>query len=330
MTCQSHISVMLEEVLAATQIGDGDTVIDATFGNGGYSEAFLRAAECRVIGLDRDPDVQARATALSETYQGRFRLIETPFSEMNQHELEPVEAVVFDIGVSSMQIDRPERGFSFQKDGPLDMRMSRSGPTARDAVMSLDEGELSALFKVYGEERHARRIARRLVEARIEAPIETTAQLAQIIETTIGRSGKIHPATRVFQALRIYVNDELGELYRGLCAAETLLVPGGRLVVVTFHSLEDRIAKQFLRDRAGEVQSGSRYAPAIDAPGPAPSFRLPRRSVVKPSRAEEAANPRARSAKLRLGVRTNAPPHQPQSQGRFNSKIDVPSLERLA
>ena len=329
MSDRPHIPVMLEEVLAAADIIDGDRVVDATFGNGGYSEAFLRAADCQVIGLDRDPTVRSRADALADAYDGRFRLVETPFSEMDRHDLPSADVVVFDIGVSSMQIDQAERGFSFQKDGPLDMRMSRSGPSARDAVMSLSEAELASIFQIYGEERHARRAARRIVEARAEGDIATTAQLADILEKAIGRTGKIHPATRVFQALRIFVNDELGELYRGLCAAEALLKPGGRLVVVTFHSLEDRIAKQFLRDRAGEVEGGSRYAPAQTASGPAPSFTLPRRSVVKPSKAEEAVNPRARSAKLRLALRTDAPAH-PRDPHWSPVRRTLPSLEALA
>ncbi|WP_298918559.1 16S rRNA (cytosine(1402)-N(4))-methyltransferase RsmH [uncultured Algimonas sp.] len=330
MSARPHIPVMLDAVLDAAAVADGDTVVDATFGHGGYSEAFLRAAKCDVVGLDRDPTVQPRASELAKAYPGRFRLIETPFSDMDRHDIPPVDVVVFDIGVSSMQIDRAERGFSFQKDGPLDMRMSRSGPTARDAVMQLDEAALSTLFKVYGEERHARRAARRIVEARMDGDIATTGQLADIIETAIGRTGKIHPATRVFQALRIFINDELGELYRGLCAAEALLEPGGRLVIVTFHSLEDRIAKQFLRDRAGDVEGGSRYAPAVTREGPAPSFILPRRSVVKPSRSEEAVNPRARSAKLRMAVRTDASAHDCEAESWHPPRTELPTLERLA
>jgi 16S rRNA (cytosine1402-N4)-methyltransferase len=321
---------MLAEVLAAAKAADGDVVVDATFGNGGYSEALLTSADCSVIGLDRDPSVQSRARQLSEAYPNRFQLVETPFSQMDQHGLPMADVVVFDIGVSSMQIDQAERGFSFQKDGPLDMRMSRSGPTARDAVMNLSEVELSTLFKFYGEERHSRRAAMRIVEARADAEIETTGQLATIIEDAIGRSGKIHPATRIFQALRIYINDELGELYRGLCAAETLLKPGGRMVVVTFHSLEDRIAKQFLRDRAGEVEGGSRYAPAVVQVGPEASFTLPRRSVVKPSKSEESENPRSRSAKLRVAVRTNAPAQQGDPTTWHPKKLTLPTLERLA
>lgn len=329
MSGRPHIPVMLAEVLAAAHVTEGDVVVDATFGNGGYSEALLNSADCSVIGLDRDPSVQPRAKALSDAYPGRFQLVETPFSAMDQHDLPMADAVVFDIGVSSMQIDQAERGFSFQKDGPLDMRMSRSGPTARDAVMTLDEVELSTLFKFYGEERHARRAAQRIVEARDEGDIDTTGQLATIIENAIGRSGKIHPATRIFQALRIYINDELGELYRGLCAAERLLNPGGRLVVVTFHSLEDRIAKQFLRDRAGEVEGGSRYAPAIVKTGPEASFTLPRRSVVKPSKSEESENPRSRSAKLRVAVRTKAHAQDATPTAWHPAKLVLPTLERL-
>lgn len=330
MTGRPHIPVMLEEVLLATNFSAGDTVIDATFGNGGYSEAFLKVAKGLVIGLDRDPTVQARADQLSDAYPGRFRLIETPFSEMDQHDLPKVDAVVFDIGVSSMQIDQADRGFSFQKDGPLDMRMSRSGPTASQAVMKLDEDELATLFMVYGEERHARRAARHIIEARQEEPIRTTAQLAEIIETAIGRTGKIHPATRIFQALRIYINDELGELYRGLCAAEAILKPNGRLVIVTFHSLEDRLAKQFLRDRSGEVQGGSRYAPVAASTGPEASFTLPRRSVVKPSQTETGLNPRSRSAKLRFAVRTDAPSQGADPTGWQPVKRTLPTLERLS
>lgn len=329
MSARPHIPVMLAEVLSAAQVTDGDVVVDATFGNGGYSEALLNSADCTVIGLDRDPSVRPRAQTLSDAYPGRFQLVETPFSEMDQQDLPKADVVVFDIGVSSMQIDQAERGFSFQKDGPLDMRMSRSGPTARDAVMTLDEQELWTLFKVYGEERHARRAAQRIVEARAEDDIDTTGQLATLIENAIGRSGKIHPATRIFQALRIYINDELGELYRGLCAAERLLKPGGRLVVVTFHSLEDRIAKQFLRDRAGEVEGGSRYAPAVVQNGPDASFTLPRRSVVKPSKSEESENPRSRSAKLRIAIRTKAPAQDADPTAWHPAKLTLPTLDRL-
>lgn len=330
MSARPHIPVMLDDVLAAAAIQDGERVIDATFGNGGYSEAFLNAAEAMVIGLDRDPNVRARARELAGQYDGRFQLLETPFSEMDQHGLDSVDIVVFDIGVSSMQIDQAERGFSFQKDGPLDMRMSQSGPSARDAIRDLSAEQLAAIFRIYGEERHARRAAQQIVEARAEAEITTTAQLVEVIEKAIPRTGKINPATRIFQALRIFINDELGELYRGLCAAERLLKPGGRIVVVTFHSLEDRIAKQFLRDRCGEQEGGSRYAPAIVHNGPEASFRVTRRSVVKPSKAEEAINPRARSAKLRFAVRTHAPAQAEDLNWSAAPRANLPTLEMLS
>jgi len=200
-----------------------------------------------------------------------------------------------------------ERGFSFMREGPLDMRMEQGGgPTARDAVLHLSAGELTRIFQVYGEEKRARHVANCIVSAREQGDILTTSDLADILEKALGRRGKTHPATRVFQALRIFVNDELGELYQGLCAAERILKPGGRLVVVTFHSLEDRIVKSFLRRRAGEVRGGSRYAPEVKNDGPAPSFDLPKRSVTKPSKSEIDENSRSRSAKLRLAVRTEA------------------------
>jgi 16S rRNA (cytosine1402-N4)-methyltransferase len=304
-----HYPVMLPEVLRALDLQDGQTCVDGTFGNGGYSEAILKAADGKVIGLDRDETVLPRAEVLAADYPDRFRLIQTPFSKMDQLGLEPVDAVVLDIGVSSMQLDQAARGFSFMREGPLDMRMDvGAGPTARDAVTQLSVEELTRIFQVYGEEKRARHVANCIVSAREQGDIVTTAQLADILESALGRRGKTHPATRAFQALRIFINDELGELYRGLCAAENLLKPGGRLVVVTFHSLEDRIVKQFFRRRAGEVQGGSRYAPAVENTGPAASFDLPQRSVTKPSKTEIAENARSRSAKLRLAVRTTAAP----------------------
>jgi 16S rRNA (cytosine1402-N4)-methyltransferase len=304
---------MLEEVLSAIGPTDGETYVDGTFGNGGYTQALLDSADCKVIGLDRDPNVGPRAQELASQYGERFRLIETAFSKMDQLDLDPVDAVVLDIGVSSMQLDQGARGFSFSKPGPLDMRMGADGPSAADAVAELSREDLMRLFRVYGEERNAKRAADLIVRAREEDAITTTDGLAKLIEEGLGRpggkAGKIHPATRIFQALRIFVNDELGELSRALCAAEAILKPGGRLVVVTFHSLEDRIVKAFLRDRAGEFEGGSRYAPEVVRTGPVPSFELPRRSVVKPSKTEIELNPRSRSAKLRSGVRTDAPAH---------------------
>jgi len=281
-----HYPVMLPEVLEALNPKENESYVDGTFGNGGYSEAILKAANCNVVGLDRDPHVAPRARELSRSYDNRFRLVETPFSNMDQLDIGLVDAVILDIGVSSMQFDQAERGFSFMRSGPLDMRMGVEGPTAKDAIKYL-----------------SRRAADFIVRAREEANIDTTEILAELIEKALGRTGKIHPATRVFQALRIFINDELGELYRGLCAAEKILKPGGRLIVVTFHSLEDRIVKSFLRRRAGEVSGGSRYAPEIKRDGPEASFALGKRSVIKPSKKEVEENPRSRSAKLRFAIR---------------------------
>ena len=304
-----HYPVMLPEVLSALAMQAGETCVDGTFGNGGYSEAILKSAPCAVIGLDRDPNVMTRSDELAGEWGDKFKLIQTPFSKMDEVGLDPVDAVVLDIGVSSMQLDQAERGFSFMREGPLDMRMEQGGgPTARDAVLHLSSDELTRIFQVYGEEKRARHVANCILSAREAGDITTTSDLADILEKALGRRGKTHPATRVFQALRIFVNDELGELYQGLCAAERLLKPGGRLVVVTFHSLEDRIVKTFFRRRAGEIQGGSRYAPEIKNTGPAASFILPQRSVTKPSKTEIEENARSRSAKLRAAVRTQDAP----------------------
>ena len=302
-----HYPVMLPEVLQALNMQSGETCVDGTFGNGGYSQAILEGADCNVIGLDRDPNVKLRADEFAQAYLDRFRLIQTPFSKMDALEIGSVDAVVLDIGVSSMQLDEAERGFSFMREGPLDMRMEQGGgPTARDAVLNLSVDELTQIFKVYGEEKRARHVANCILSAREAGDIQTTTDLADILEQALGRRGKTHPATRVFQALRIFINDELGELYRGLCAAEKLLKPGGRLVVVTFHSLEDRIVKSFFRRRAGEVRGGSRYLPEVETQSVSVSFDLPKRSVTKPSKIEIEENARSRSAKLRLAIRTRA------------------------
>jgi len=322
-----HYPVMLPEVLTALSMRGGETCVDGTFGNGGYSEAILKSAECSVIGLDRDPNVEIRAVELKSDWPEKFRLIQMPFSKMDELGLGPVDAVVLDIGVSSMQLDQAERGFSFMREGPLDMRMEQgNGPTAREAVLHLSAGELTRLFQVYGEEKRARHVANCIISAREQGDIVTTADLADVLEKALGRRGKTHPATRVFQALRIFVNDELGELYRGLCAAERLLKPGGRLVVVTFHSLEDRIVKTFFRRRAGEVSGGSRYAPEVTHDGPAASFTLPKRSVTKPSGVEVEVNARSRSAKLRAAVRTNALPFE-VDDGLLPNVISLSELE---
>ena len=323
-----HYPVMLPEVLAATAAKDGETYIDATFGNGGYSEALLGAADCHVIGFDRDPNVAPRVAELTQIYDGRFELIQTPFSKLDQFDAtQQVDAVIFDIGVSSMQLDQAERGFSFMRAGPLDMRMSQSGASAADAVRHLPLEDLAAIFKIYGEERHAKRIARAIVDIRETESIVTTDRLAELIESTVGRRGKIHPATRVFQALRIYINDELGELYRGLRAAENVLKPDGRLVVVTFHSLEDRMVKQFLRDRSGEVAGGSRHMPEVAQVDNPAQFTTPKRGVVKPSKAEVEDNPRSRSAKLRYALRTKIAAKTEDYDGFLPSVMSLGDLE---
>ncbi len=311
MTEAPHISVLLEEVIEALDPGPGAVIVDGTFGAGGYARAFLdRGAE--VIGLDRDPNVQPHADRLAADFPGRFRLVRERFSHMEDAlaslGVDKVDGVALDIGVSSMQLDEAERGFSFMRDGPLDMRMGQDGPTAADLVNTTDEGDLSRLFWKYGEERQSRRIAHVLGRRRAERPFERTLDLAETVEQAVGgrRGAPVHPATRVFQALRIAVNDELGELEAGLEAAERVLKPGGRLAVVTFHSLEDRIVKSFLTERAGRLPAGSRHLPPTQQ-GPQPTFELLFKGAREPSEAEQASNPRARSAKLRAARRTDAP-----------------------
>lgn len=308
----SHLPVMLPEVLAALGPMDGETYLDGTFGAGGYSRAILDAADCALFGVDRDPEAIARAAPLRAAYPGRFSLLTGNFGDMEtllaNVGVTRLDGVVLDLGVSSPQIDTPERGFSFRFDGPLDMRMSLAGPSAADVVNEWPEEDLARIIKEYGEERHARRIARRIVQARADALIETTSRLAEIVRACVPKAkDKIDPATRTFQALRIQVNDELGELDRALSAAERLLNPGGRLVVVAFHSLEDRRVKAFLKTRAGRDGQGSRHAPPSSAPPPTPSFNLVRAGTEKPSDAESSINPRARSARLRAAIRADAP-----------------------
>jgi 16S rRNA (cytosine1402-N4)-methyltransferase len=300
-----HVSVLLDGVLAAIEPAPGKRIIDGTFGAGGYSRAFLDAG-AEVIAFDRDPTAARFAAPLAAT--GRFRLVEDVFSEMEQHVASPCDGVAFDLGVSSMQLDEAERGFSFMKDGPLDMRMARSGASAADLVNDADPAELARIFFVYGEERQSRRIAKALARRRSEQPFTRTLDLAEVVERALGgrRGAKVHPATRVFQALRIAVNAELAELEQGLDAAERLLGAGGRLAVVTFHSLEDRIVKAFFTERSGRTPGGSRHLPP-QAGGALPSFRLLFNGARTANEAEVEANPRARSAKLRAGVRTDAP-----------------------
>jgi 16S rRNA (cytosine1402-N4)-methyltransferase len=303
----SHVPVLLAEMLAALSPKDGEVYCDATFGGGGYTRAILKAANCRVLGIDRDPDAIARGEELARLFPRRFAIHRGAFGDLEELAGEPLDAVVMDIGVSSFQIDEAHRGFSFQAEGPLDMRMAADGPTAADAVNHLSEGALIELLRDYGEEDNARSIARALCQTRAAAPFTTTTQLAALVERAVGgrRGARTHPATKTFQALRILVNDELGELARALSAAERRLRPGGRLVVVSFHSLEDRMVKHFMAERAGLGGGGSRYLPEAPA-GPPPSFTLPVRKPITPQDAEADRNPRARSASLRQAVRTEA------------------------
>ncbi|RCL02674.1 MAG: 16S rRNA (cytosine1402-N4)-methyltransferase [Candidatus Tokpelaia sp. JSC188] len=303
-TYNRHIPVMLDQIVANLGDLDGALIIDATFGAGGYSRTFLRHG-ARVIGLDHDPAVIREARPIIESANGRLEVIEAPFSHLDTVIQEAPDAVVFDIGVSSMQIDQAERGFSFFKDGPLDMRMTAKGFTAADVVNLMKTDDLAKIFALLGEERYARRIAR-MIEARRQKKLFThTGDLAEAIEKLVNRKpGSIHPATRVFQALRIYVNDELNELARALFAAEKILKPGGRLLIVTFHSLEDRIVKRFFRDRSS-IKAFSRHLP--DVKTQPPSFMLLFRGIKVPKKEEILNNSRARSAKLRAGIRLDAP-----------------------
>jgi len=301
----SHAPVLLAEAMDALALADGGLYVDATFGGGGYSREMLSRADCRVVAFDRDPDAIVRGAELSESAKGKFTLHQGRFGDLS---LEQVDGVVFDLGVSSFQLDEAERGFSFQADADLDMRMEKDGLSAADAVNRLSEGALADLIYRYGEDDDSRRIARAIVQARAAAPITRTLHFAKLVEDSVGgrRGARTHPATKTFQALRMLVNDELGELARGLSAAERALKPGGRLVVVSFHSLEDRMVKHFITERADAQGRGSRYAPDLP-PERAPSFSIDRKRATVSSDAETAANPRARSASLRWATRTDAP-----------------------
>jgi 16S rRNA (cytosine1402-N4)-methyltransferase len=313
-----HVPVLVSDVIAALAMHGGETVVDGTFGAGGYTRAMLAAGAGRVIGFDRDPDaIEAGRSLVPDRYfeEGRLTLVEERFSQMDRVLAERgiglVDAIALDIGVSSMQLDRADRGFSFQADGPLDMRMSKSGLTAAEFLNSADEADIARVLRDYGEEPRARAIARAIVASR---PIERTAELAAIVRRAAGfRPGqKSDPATRTFQAVRIHLNAELDELEQGLAAAERSLRPGGRLAVVTFHSLEDRIVKRFLRERSGGTPAGSRHRPVMVDPNE-PTFERVAKPVG-PSERELAVNPRARSARLRSAVRTSAPARKEQLQ----------------
>jgi 16S rRNA (cytosine1402-N4)-methyltransferase len=299
-----HIPVMLAEVLALIAPKNGGRYVDGTFGGGGYSRAILEAADCSVLGIDRDPDAIARGQELVTRFKGRLTLVQAEFSRMDEF-AGPSDGVMLDLGVSSFQFDEPERGFSFREDGPLDMRMAKSGQSAADFVNSADEKTLTEAISRYGEERHARRIARAIIAAR---PLTRTAELADIVSKALGPQAQrfaVHPATRTFQALRITVNDELGELSRGLEAAAKILKPEGRIAVVSFHSLEDRIVKQFLSARSTTAPLASRHAPQETRKTNA-QFRLLTTTPRTPGETETARNPRARSARLRAAERLAA------------------------
>lgn len=302
-----HIPVLLNPLLHAVAPVSG-LWLDGTFGAGGYTRGLLAAGADTVIGVDRDPLAFQMAAPWAGEYGDRLRLVQGTFSQLDTHAGEPLDGVVLDLGVSSMQLDQAERGFSFMKDGPLDMRMSQQGESAADLVNTADEGDLADIIYLYGEDHASRRIARAIVEARAKAPFQTTLQLAEVVSRCLPRPkpGQSHPATRTFQAIRIAVNTEFQELAEGLAAAERALKPGGKLAVVTFHSLEDRIVKRFFQLASGHEANANRYAPARETT--TARFEMITRRAVGPDEGELAANPRARSAKLRVGRRTAAAP----------------------
>jgi 16S rRNA (cytosine1402-N4)-methyltransferase len=320
-----HVPVLARRVIDWLGVRSDGRYIDATFGGGGYTRAILQTPGARVIGIDRDQAAIAQGAALVEEARGRLELVEDRFSNLAAIAGDAVaDGIVFDLGVSSMQLDQAARGFSFRLDGPLDMRMGRGGPSAADVVAHAGERDLAVIIAALGEEHHARAIARAIVKARSERAIATTKALAEIVARVVhARDGAIHPATRTFQALRIFVNDELGELARGLAGAERALKPAGRVVVVAFHSLEDRIVKTFLAER-NRTPAGSRHRPVVVAPPP--TFCVLTRRPEIPDEVEIAANPRARSAKLRAAERTDAPPRPMAVEGllpRLPSLTDV-------
>jgi 16S rRNA (cytosine1402-N4)-methyltransferase len=320
-----HTAVLGREAVAMLAPRDGGIYVDATFGAGGYSRAILDTPGTRVIGIDRDRSAIAGGFDLVDRSGGRLTLVEDRFSNLAgicaAQGVQGVDGVVMDVGVSSMQLDEADRGFSFRLGGPLDMRMGQDGPTAADVIAKASEADLANIIYIFGEERHSRSVARAIVAARKEAPIATTRALADIVSKVVrSRPGEIHPATRTFQALRIFVNEELDELHLALAAAESVLKPGGRLVVVSFHSLEDRIVKNFLVERA-KAGGGSRHLPEIAQA--APSFVILTKRPVTPGDAEISANPRARSAKLRAAERTEASAHAAAALPAWPTLADV-------
>ncbi len=312
----AHIPVLLDQVVDVLRPAQDELIVDGTFGAGGYTRALLETSPCNVIAIDRDPNAIAAGARLLAQFSDRLSLVQGRFSAMEQIVADAgsthVNGIVLDVGVSSMQLDEGERGFSFMRDGPLDMRMERQGKSAADIVNEFEERDLRHIISVLGEEKRAFAIAKAIAERRRQEPFTSTLDLAALVEATLGRPPKhkgqsIHPATRTFQALRIFVNAELKELAEALAAAERLLAPGGRLAIVTFHSLEDRIVKRFLHQRSGRVARPSRHAPA--ATELAPSFEELARGGIVADEAEVSLNPRARSARLRAGKRTEAAPH---------------------
>ncbi len=319
-----HIPVLVRRAVEWLAVRDGGLYVDATFGAGGFTRAILAVRGARVIGIDRDRNAVALGAGLVSEAQGRLDLVEDQFSNLTAVIAESgataIDGIVFDLGVSSMQLDQAARGFSFRLDGPLDMRMGQEGPSAADVVNRASERALAAIIATLGEERRARAIARAIVTARDKVPIRTTRALAELVARVVpAHAGAMHPATRAFQALRMFVNDELGELGRALFAAERVLAPTGRLVVIAFHSLEDRLVKDFLIERS-RAPAASRHRPLVEAP--APTFRILTRRPQTPDESEVAANPRARSAKLRAAERTAAAPR--------DTKAALPILPSLS
>ncbi|MDC7682537.1 16S rRNA (cytosine(1402)-N(4))-methyltransferase RsmH [Asticcacaulis sp. BYS171W] len=327
MSAAPHISVLLNEVLTVFGNLNGKLIVDATFGAGGYTRAFLNAG-AQVIAFDRDARVGPYVESVLSEFPEAFRFVNRPFSEMKDGladlGVDDVDGIVADIGVSSMQLDEADRGFSFMRDGPLDMRMAVDGLSAADIVNDWAEVDIAHVIWLYGEEHRSRAIAAAIVRRRAEAPFERTLDLAAVVEKAVGgrRGDKVHPATKTFQALRIAVNDELGELETALEVSETLLKPEGVLAVVTFHSLEDRMVKAFLTERAGRLPSGSRYAPQVQK-GPEPTYKLISTKAIAPSDEELKTNPRARSAKLRAARRTENPPLLAPSKASPTSRRSV-------